>query len=337
MRNAKTGAKHDCQKERKAEEQRTSSGQTWLSIGILVSEQLNIKDVSATARTVSTQLITCERMSEFEKVKQEKDGIEFKIKKFDKASKDLDHLLGSQIIDKSKKGLGYSAVPPPHLLIYNRPKKLDLSYSSPSFRWEFKEPDSNGMVLRMKTRSDAQFAFSAHSSVGFQVSEARTGDVSKHSLEGNQWRISLYLLMPHLQPILGLKLLDSIPEEDKEMIMSPQAENIEACETDEFASTPPTSPQNIILFFVIKSRAVTTMVQCTVIWDRDCLDGWPHDGSVAIPTAAWNQRKLQTVLSMGSLGPLQGVRSNKRSFQKRLYGLKSINTLYRKRQAPART
>ncbi|GJS57628.1 putative ribonuclease H-like domain-containing protein [Tanacetum coccineum] len=47
-------------------------------------------------------------------------------------------LLGSQITDKSKKGLGYSAVPPPHPLIYNRPKKLDLSYSGLD---EFKEPE----------------------------------------------------------------------------------------------------------------------------------------------------------------------------------------------------
>ncbi|GJZ08302.1 putative ribonuclease H-like domain-containing protein [Tanacetum coccineum] len=76
--------------------------------------------------------------SEFEKVKQEKEGIEFKIEKFDKASKDLDQLLGSKITDKSKKGLGYSAVPPPHPLIYNRPKKLDLSYSGLD---EFKEPE----------------------------------------------------------------------------------------------------------------------------------------------------------------------------------------------------
>ncbi|GKD04198.1 hypothetical protein Tco_1179172 [Tanacetum coccineum] len=67
--------------------------------------------------------------SEFEKVKQEKEGIEFKIEKFDKASKDLDKLLESQITDKSKKGLGYSVVHPPHPLIYNRPKKLDLSSS----------------------------------------------------------------------------------------------------------------------------------------------------------------------------------------------------------------
>ncbi|GJX28001.1 putative ribonuclease H-like domain-containing protein [Tanacetum coccineum] len=79
--------------------------------------------------------------SELEKVKQEKDGIDFKIKKFDKASKDLDQLLGSQITDKSKKGLGYSAVPPPHPLIYNRPNKLDLSYSGLD---EFKEPEFKG-------------------------------------------------------------------------------------------------------------------------------------------------------------------------------------------------
>ncbi|GJW57690.1 hypothetical protein Tco_0104421 [Tanacetum coccineum] len=79
--------------------------------------------------------------SEFEKVKQEKDGIDFKNEKFDKASKDLDQLLGSQITDKSKKGLGYSAVPPPHPLIYNRPKKLDMSYSGLD---EFKEPEFKG-------------------------------------------------------------------------------------------------------------------------------------------------------------------------------------------------
>ncbi|GJU79831.1 putative ribonuclease H-like domain-containing protein [Tanacetum coccineum] len=79
--------------------------------------------------------------SEFEKVKQEKEGIEFKIKKFDKASKDLDKLLESQITNKSKKGLGYSVIPLPHPLIYNRPKKLDLSYSGLD---EFKEPEFKG-------------------------------------------------------------------------------------------------------------------------------------------------------------------------------------------------
>ncbi|GJT77749.1 putative ribonuclease H-like domain-containing protein [Tanacetum coccineum] len=50
-------------------------------------------------------------------------------------------LLGSQITNKSKKGLGYSAVPPPYPLIFNRPNKLDLSYSGLD---EFKEPEFKG-------------------------------------------------------------------------------------------------------------------------------------------------------------------------------------------------
>ncbi|GJX53540.1 putative ribonuclease H-like domain-containing protein [Tanacetum coccineum] len=76
--------------------------------------------------------------SEFEKVKQEKEGIEFKIKKFNNASKSLDKLLRSQITDKSKKGLGYNDVHLPYPLIYNGPTKLDLSYSGLD---EFKDPE----------------------------------------------------------------------------------------------------------------------------------------------------------------------------------------------------
>ncbi|GJY40383.1 hypothetical protein Tco_0427653, partial [Tanacetum coccineum] len=79
--------------------------------------------------------------TEFEKVKQEKEGIEFKIEKFDSASKSLDKLLGSQITDNSKKGLGYHVVSQPHPLIYNGPTKLDLSYSGLD---EFKEPKFKG-------------------------------------------------------------------------------------------------------------------------------------------------------------------------------------------------
>ncbi|GKE36009.1 hypothetical protein Tco_1455331 [Tanacetum coccineum] len=83
--------------------------------------------------------------TEFEKLKQEKEGIDFKIEKFENASKDLDKLLGSQIADNGKKGLGYSAVPPPHPLIYNRPNKLDLSYSGLE---EFQQPEFEGYGLR---------------------------------------------------------------------------------------------------------------------------------------------------------------------------------------------
>ncbi|GKA66642.1 hypothetical protein Tco_0766450 [Tanacetum coccineum] len=115
--------------------------------------------------------------SEFEKVKQEKEGIEFKIEKFDKASKDLDKLLGSQITDKSKKGLGYNVVPPPHPLIYNRPKKLDLSYSGldefkdPEFKSYGSEESKQESNIVCDKKSDASKENSDDSLVKEQVSE----------------------------------------------------------------------------------------------------------------------------------------------------------------------
>ncbi|GJU53217.1 gag-pol polyprotein [Tanacetum coccineum] len=79
--------------------------------------------------------------TELEKVKEEKEGFEFKLAKFEKSSKDLDDLLASQVTDKSKRGFGYTAVPSPHPLILNRPTPLDLSYSGLE---EFKHPEING-------------------------------------------------------------------------------------------------------------------------------------------------------------------------------------------------
>ncbi|GJR08618.1 ribonuclease H-like domain-containing protein [Tanacetum coccineum] len=79
--------------------------------------------------------------TELEKVKEEKEGFEFKLAKFEKSSKDLDDLLASQVTDKSKRGFGYTAVPSPHPLILNRPTPLDLSYSGLE---EFKQPEVNG-------------------------------------------------------------------------------------------------------------------------------------------------------------------------------------------------
>ncbi|GJZ64916.1 putative ribonuclease H-like domain-containing protein [Tanacetum coccineum] len=78
--------------------------------------------------------------TELEKVKEEKEGFEFKLAKFEKSSKDLDDLLASQVTDKSKRGFGYTTVPSPHPLILNRPTPLDLSYSGLE---EFKQPEVN--------------------------------------------------------------------------------------------------------------------------------------------------------------------------------------------------
>ncbi|GKB17413.1 hypothetical protein Tco_0851336 [Tanacetum coccineum] len=46
--------------------------------------------------------------NELEEVKKEKESIDFKIEKFDNASKDLDSLLGNKRLDKDKKGLGFN-------------------------------------------------------------------------------------------------------------------------------------------------------------------------------------------------------------------------------------
>ncbi|GJU80396.1 ribonuclease H-like domain-containing protein [Tanacetum coccineum] len=62
--------------------------------------------------------------TELEKVKEEKEGFEFKIVKF----------------ENHQKGFGYNAVPSSHPLILNRPTPLDLSYSGLE---EFKQPEVN--------------------------------------------------------------------------------------------------------------------------------------------------------------------------------------------------
>ncbi|GJU79228.1 putative ribonuclease H-like domain-containing protein [Tanacetum coccineum] len=69
-----------------------------------------------------------ELRKKLEIVQKEKDGIQFNVDKFENASKSLNKIIESQIIDNCKKGLGYNAVPPP--LIENfMPPKPDLSFT----------------------------------------------------------------------------------------------------------------------------------------------------------------------------------------------------------------
>ncbi|GJS47157.1 ribonuclease H-like domain-containing protein [Tanacetum coccineum] len=78
--------------------------------------------------------------SELEKLKQEKESNQLKIENFDNASKSLDKLIGSQITDNSRKGVGfvsYNVVPPPHTGLFS-PLNLDLSYSGLE---EFQQPE----------------------------------------------------------------------------------------------------------------------------------------------------------------------------------------------------
>ncbi|GJT90205.1 ribonuclease H-like domain-containing protein [Tanacetum coccineum] len=81
--------------------------------------------------------------SELEKLKQEKESNQLKIENFDNASKSLDKLIGSQIPDKRRKGVGfvsYNAVSPPPTGLFS-PPKFDLSNSGLE---EFQQPKFEG-------------------------------------------------------------------------------------------------------------------------------------------------------------------------------------------------
>ncbi|GJT58468.1 putative ribonuclease H-like domain-containing protein [Tanacetum coccineum] len=81
--------------------------------------------------------------SELEKLKQEKESNQLKIENFDNASKSQEKLIGSQITDKSRNGVGfvsYNVVPPPHTGLFS-PPNLDLSYSGLE---EFQQPEFEG-------------------------------------------------------------------------------------------------------------------------------------------------------------------------------------------------
>ncbi|GKB33074.1 hypothetical protein Tco_0872475 [Tanacetum coccineum] len=81
--------------------------------------------------------------SELEKLKQEKESNQLKIEKFDNASRSIDKLIGCQIPDKSRKGVGfvsYNVVPPPHTGLFS-PLKIYLSNSGLE---EFQQPEFEG-------------------------------------------------------------------------------------------------------------------------------------------------------------------------------------------------
>ncbi|GJZ48545.1 hypothetical protein Tco_0602377 [Tanacetum coccineum] len=59
------------------------------------------------------EITILELRKKLEIVQKEKDGIQFNIDKFENASKSLNKIIESQIVDNYKKGLGYNAVLPP--------------------------------------------------------------------------------------------------------------------------------------------------------------------------------------------------------------------------------
>ncbi|GJR83105.1 putative ribonuclease H-like domain-containing protein [Tanacetum coccineum] len=91
------------------------------------------------------------KKKELEKLKHEKESNQLKIENFDNASKSLVKLIGSQIPNKSRKGMGfvsYNDVPSPSTGLFS-PPNFDLSNSGLK---EFQQPEFEG--YGPKTRSD---------------------------------------------------------------------------------------------------------------------------------------------------------------------------------------
>ncbi|GKA38818.1 putative ribonuclease H-like domain-containing protein [Tanacetum coccineum] len=86
--------------------------------------------------------------TELEKVKEENEGFEFKIAKFEKSAKDLDQLLASQITDKSKKGFGYNAVKP--TTGYDKESDNSKENTDDSFKQQQKTDSSSVKLWSMR-------------------------------------------------------------------------------------------------------------------------------------------------------------------------------------------
>nr|GEY60435.1 hypothetical protein [Tanacetum cinerariifolium] len=69
--------------------------------------------------------------NELEQVKKEKESLDNKLTGFENASKGLDSLLGSQISDKNKEGLGYNAILPLLLKSIHLLRKICLGQGNP--------------------------------------------------------------------------------------------------------------------------------------------------------------------------------------------------------------
>ncbi|GJV39246.1 hypothetical protein Tco_1417686 [Tanacetum coccineum] len=90
--------------------------------------------------SVEEQLVFYKKNKDRKDCRREKESNQIKIDNFENASKSLDKLIGCQISDNNRKGVGYNVVPPPPTGLF-APPTIDLSNSSLE---EFKRPKFRG-------------------------------------------------------------------------------------------------------------------------------------------------------------------------------------------------
>ncbi|GJV40796.1 putative ribonuclease H-like domain-containing protein [Tanacetum coccineum] len=94
-----------------------------------VNESIYSQDIKVLKFEIECKDIAIRELrKKLEVAQKEKDGIQFNVDKFENASKSLNKLIESQIVDNCKKGLGYNAVPPPYTGNF-MPPTPDLSFT----------------------------------------------------------------------------------------------------------------------------------------------------------------------------------------------------------------
>ncbi|GJW80184.1 ribonuclease H-like domain-containing protein [Tanacetum coccineum] len=94
------------------------------------NESIYPQDIKVLKFEIENKDITIRELrKKLEIAQKEKDGIQFNVDKFENASKSLNKLIESHIVNNCKKGLGYNAVPPPYTGNF-MPPTPDLSFTS---------------------------------------------------------------------------------------------------------------------------------------------------------------------------------------------------------------
>ncbi|GJW78453.1 hypothetical protein Tco_0140135 [Tanacetum coccineum] len=107
----------------------------------MLSDQIAV--LKSDASFNEAEIITLKKI--IEKLKKEKADNLLKINNYDNATKSLDKVIGSQLVDNNKKGLGYNAVPPPLTGLF-APPSIDLSNSGLE---KFKQPEFEGYGVKV--------------------------------------------------------------------------------------------------------------------------------------------------------------------------------------------
>ncbi|GJX02207.1 ribonuclease H-like domain-containing protein [Tanacetum coccineum] len=109
----------------------------------LNKSKLDLANYKRGLASVEEQLVFYKKNEE--RLKKEKESNQIKIDNFENASKILDKLIGCQISDNNRKGVGYNAVAPPPTGLF-APPTIDLSNSGLE---EFKQPEFGGYEVKV--------------------------------------------------------------------------------------------------------------------------------------------------------------------------------------------